>query len=814
MSVAILWNEARQSWRGLLRRPGYLLLAVLTLALGVATTTAVFSLLDQALLKPLPFPQPDRLVTLGQYFDGERNSAAPGYYAPVRRMRSFASTGMLRSWAINTNIARGDEGRVVGSLRVDRGFLETLGLPMALGRNFNVEEDRVNGPQAVILSHAFWTQYYGADPAAIGQTLQVEGRAAQVVGVLPAAFRWPVQFDILLSMQPDLASTNLSTNEQIIARIKPGISVAEASAETGAVLGALLRQNPRMTEEWRRHLLEFPPNALPLKGSVFASRTGNTLWLFFGAGACVLLIAAINLASLMLLRALGRSHDSAVRLALGAPLARLGLPALAEGLLIGLCGALVGIALAWLGLRLMAGWVPPEWIRGEAAALTGASVGFALLAGAATALLASVLGLLRVRGLQLTRELVGGGRAGWSRGAGRLGRGLVIAQVVVAVVLLMGAALFTRTLQRLSEVPMGFESRAVTIFSLAPIRERHAEVGSMVEQTDRIVERLRRLPGIAHVGAGSNPPTATQLNWSYVLPDGRSISAQYRFMTPDFFNVFGMPVLAGRGIGEQDTAGAERICVVSAAFARQYLGDAPLGKIVAIEDDGEDRRVPMRVVGVVGDVRQFGPAEPAPPIVYTPLAQLSPGAWRIIRGFGGLTYALQSRAGNTGGNAERALREAIAEVAPQQPISDLDAMDAVVASTTSDQKLNLLLVGLFAGLALLLAAVGLYAVMATAVAARRHEFGVRAALGAAPRRLLRQVLREAGLQIAIGLLAGLGIAMAMSRFLQRYLFEVQVADPLAIGAVVAALALAGLVAALSPALRAARVPPMQALRNE
>lgn len=527
----------------------------------------------------------------------------------------------------------------------------------------------------------------------------------------------------------------------------------------------------------------------------------------------MLLIAAINLTSLMLLRALGRSHDSAVRAALGASWLRLSLPALAEGVLIGALGSLAGLVLAWLGLRLLGGWVPLMWMRGEAPHLSGASVLFALLAGGATALLAAALGIARGRRRNLVTELAGGGRGGWSLQAGRLGRVLVIAQVAIAVVLLIGAALFTRTLQKLAEVPMGFESHSAVVFTLAPVKERYVTAADAVEQTRRIVARLQQVPGIDRVGVSTNPPTATRLSWSVEIDGAPSVDSQYRLATPQFLEVFRIPLLAGRGIADSDVAGGERVCVVSASFAARYLHGQALGKIVSLPDDGGDHRVSMRVVGVVGDVRHTSPAEPPEPTVYQPLAQMSEPMWQIIRGFGALTYAVHLRAGALGAD-ERALRAAIEEVAPQQPIAELQPMQALVASTTGEQKLNLLLVGLFAGLALLLAAVGLYAVMAVAVAARQHEFGVRAALGALPARLRRQVLGEAGVQIGVGLLLGLGVAMALSRLLQRYLFEVRVADPLAIGAVLLVLAAAGLLAALAPARRAARVPPMQALRAE
>ncbi|MET0328711.1 MAG: ABC transporter permease, partial [Luteimonas sp.] len=474
MNAAAVWQEIRQSWRGLLRRPGYLSLAMATLALGVATTTAVFSLIDQALLKPLPFPDAERLVTVGQYVDGMRNVAAPAYLTPTRAMRSFESAGMVRGWAMDANIARGDQAEVVRSIRADRGFLDTLALPLASGRNFSVEEDTPNGAEAVILSHAYWQRAYGGDRAALGSTLQVEGRNAEVIGVLPASFQWWERFDVILPLQQVADSTRMSTNETLVARLAPGVAMSGASAEVAAVIGRLIRDDARDPQDarLRRHLDAFPPDALPIKSALFSTRSGNTLWLFSAAAGCVLLIAAINLASLMLLRALGRSHDHAVRLALGASWRRLGVPMLAEGALIGVLGSALGVLLAWCGLRMFAAAVPLEWMRGETPGLSQGSVMFAVCCGIATACFAALLGVWRTRRLQLSAELVGGGRGGWSLGSGRLGKALVVTQVAVAVVLLTGAGLFMRTLQELSNVPLGVETRMTSIFSLSPVKGR------------------------------------------------------------------------------------------------------------------------------------------------------------------------------------------------------------------------------------------------------------------------------------------------------------------------------------------------------
>jgi len=811
MRVHVLWAEVRQAWRGLLRKPAYLLLASGTLALGVGTLALVFSLMDQALFKPLAFPQADRLVAVGIKYDNRVNGA-PSYYGAIKSIKAFSSSGMVSGWAHSTNIAGSGDAQVVRALYADSGFLKSLGRPMALGRNFNADEDRPNGPQGAILSHDFWQGRFGGDRAVLDKTLEVEGRATPIIGVLPAGFEWETPFEMILPMQPDLTSTNNSTNEYIVARVAPGTHLAGADAEAGARLKAVALSAARGDPENLRYFEGRRFGTGALKQVVF-SAGHDTLKLFLGAALCVLVIAAVNLANLMLLRALARSHDGAVRAALGAPWMRLALPSLAEGLLVGLLGGVLGLVLAWLGVRVLGSWIPPEWIRAQVLGISGTTVAFAFVVALLVAMLAACIGVWRANRQSLVAELVSGGRSGMSRESGRLGRVLVVVQIAMAVVLLSGAALFLRSLQHLSQVPMGFESRSIATFSLATVLSRTPDIAAATVQTRRILEALEAQPGVVRAAAASNLPTGSQLNMSLNFPDGRNTSVQYRPVTQTFMQVFGIPLLAGRTFDAQhDVVGGEPVCMVSSAFVRDYLHDGnAIGQIVTMPDSGSGHSLPMRIVGVVGDVRQDGPAEPAPGVFYVPLAQMPPKMWEIVRGFQPLSYAVQVRAGSMG-QVQRDLSSVVERVAPGQPIGDVKTMAQVVATTTEPQKLNLLLVGIFSALALLLAAVGLYAVTAVTVAARTGEFGVRAAMGATPRRLARQVLVECARQVALGLGIGLLAALALSRLVQHFLFGVGAADPLALSSVVIVLALAALLASLVPALRAGRVSPMQALR--
>lgn len=798
--------EFAQSWRTLLRRPGYLVLATLTLALGVAATTAVAALLDKALFKPLPYPDAGQLVMLGLGYSEDYRAGAPGHRTALERMQGLESLGLVSAFTRSANIVSEGGAEVASSLLADRGFLETLGLPMAAGRNFSEAEDTPNGPRAVILNHGFWQRRYGGDPAAVGTSLQIEGRAVPIVGVLPADFQWTGDFDLLLPMQVAATSINMATNELLVGRARAGRDSGAMNIEAEALLRAAYESHPGISPQEMSRLREQPMGALPLM--MLFTEHARGLWLFFAAAACVLIIAATNLANLMLVRALGRSHDLAVRVALGAPRHRLALPALAEGVLIGVAGALVGLALAWAGLRLFSSLVPADWLRGGVG-LTAGSIGFAAATALGVGLLGALLGVWRSDGQALARELAGGGRTGPSRGAGRLARAMVVAQVALAALLLIGAGLFAHSLYKLLSVPMGFESRDVITFTLSPVEEHHPDISTSLAQTQRLLEALQRLPGVEAATVANVPPTRGQFNMGLELPDGRNTSGQYRLIGAQQSEVLRMPLLAGRAIDASDTGGREPVAVVNAEFARAYLDDDALGKVVRLSFDGAP---PRRIVGVVGDTRQFGPDQAPPPILYVPFAQEQENVWALIRQFLPLYYMARLQPGTDLG--ERELRKLVESVAPAQPIADVQTMDAVVAVMTERQRLNLLLVGIFAGLALLLAGVGLYAVTAVAVEARRHEFGVRAALGAAPSRLLRQVLRESALQVALGLAIGLAVAMAMSRVLQRLLFEVGVADPLTLGAVVCVLGVTAGLAGLVPALRASRVPPMQALRQE
>jgi putative ABC transport system permease protein len=812
-SLDVVFAEARQALRSLFKKPSYFILSTLTLSLGIGTCALVFSLIDQAILKPLPYPAPDRIVSIGMQTDAGSTVSAPLFYRAVRGSDALSSTGFVDSHPKGYNVTIGDDSEVIQALRADRGFVETLGAPLSIGRNFNMDEDRQNGPKAAILSYDFWRQKFGGDTGVLNRRMTIEGQAVQIVGVLGPDFAWPDHFDAITALQGDPNDGTLAINQLIVGRLADGVSLSAVNARTEAAIRAAIAAAP-MSDEARQAWPHIHIGSFPLAGSVFVSRSGSTLWLFFAAALCVLGVAAVNLANLMLFRAFTRSQDNAVRSALGAPAGRLALPALAEGLAIGLSGAVMGVLVAWVGLRLFGSRVPEEWLRGGPPNLGTSAVIFAVVAGIVVSCFATLPAFVRAFRGRLLAELVGGSRTGMSLAAGRATKILVMVQVAVAVILLSASALFGHSLQRLNSVPMGFQSASVLTFSLSPVKASVPGIADVVIQTRRISDRLLSEAGVASVGVSTNLPTGSQFNLQVKLPSGTPVSTQFRPVTGGYISTFGIPVLEGRNLDDtSDKSGSEATCLVNAQFAREFLGGKGLGQMLTLPGKGDQPPIAMRIVGIVGDTRQMGPAEVPVSTVFVPLAQLPEATWDVVSSFNPLVYAVRLRAGNPASFAG-GLARLVIEASPGQPISAVNWMDTVVAATTDQQRLNLLLVGLFSGLALLLASVGLYAVMSMSVASRRQEFGVRAAIGASPRTLLMQVMTEGGKQLAWGLLAGSIVAVALSRLLQRFLYGTSAADPLASLAVVIALSLAGFAACAVPALRASRVPPMQALRNE
>jgi predicted permease len=810
-NLNILLLEAWRAMRELLRRPSYLLLASLTLALGVGATSAAFSLLDLAMLRPLPYRAPEQLVLLGMEQGASVVTGAPLVYAALRNLEQAQSVGIVRSRASPTNLAVGAQSIVAQNLLADHRFLDTLEARLQLGRNFNASEDRPGSLPVVVLSHEFWSRQLGSDPFILNRTVQIEGTPARVVGVLSADFQWPAGFDCLMPMQLSPENRASAFNEHVVARMHTGVSPAAIRAKVNAMVQAVIdERRPRMSAAVAEFLSTARYGVSSLE-SLLVGASDDALPLLFGAALSVLLIATLNLVNLTIVRGLSRSHNHAVRSALGAPAARVALPALVEGWLIGIAGSVLGALIAWLVLQFLAALVPPEWLRGARADFTNAGFTFAVAVGTGIGVLAAAVGVWSGRGRSSLQELASGGGSGWSRRASGFGRVLVIAQVSVAVTLLLAAALIARQLLQLATVPMGFESRSILTFTLAPLASIYRDIGATDQQTRRILTRLQQIPGVEAGGAGSNLPTGSRLNFSVSVGKSEDfITLEFRPVTASFMETFRLEMQRGRAFTAQDGAGAEPVAIVSSAFVAQHLEGEPLGQTVRLRLGGATEPT-LRIIGVVSDVRQFGPAEKAPPILYLPLAQVPDGLWTLLRGFVPLSYAVRVRGAPE--SYEAALRSALREIEPLQPIANVRSMRTVVASTTQQQRLTLLIIGTFAGSALLLAGVGLYAVMAVTVAARQHEFGVRAAMGAQPKDLLRMVLRESGVQLGLGLLIGLFVTFGAARAIAK-MFGVNAADPLAIVTVFAVLAVAGLLASLSPARRAAHTHPMQVLRAQ
>lgn len=802
--------EIWRAWRASLRKPGFLLLASGVLALGIGASVAVFALIDATLLRPLPVPQAARLVAIGPMQHGQVRFISPLQYRQLASLDGVRSTGIYQADVV-ANVTEAGAAEQVPAIHADRGLLPTLGLRPLLGRNFSADEDRPGGPPAVLLGYGFWQRHYGGDPGVIGQRLSIESVPHTIAGVLPPAMRAVTGAgDVVLPLALPADSRQDAANYFGVARLAAGTDVAAVSAQIDARLTAMYRAMGE--DDPRNHF----------GAQDFASwkhqDARSTLMLFLVSGCFVLLIALVNLTNLLLLRALSRSHDAAVRNALGAPLLRLVLPALGEGLLVGGCGALLGMLLALAGLASLQAFVPAEWLPDGRLRVSATAWLLAFAAGLSGASLAALLAVWRSRGKGALEELRAGGRSGIGVRGGRLGRALVVAQVTLAAVLLCAAGLFMHALYDASRLPLHFGGNVLT-FELAPVKADYPDAAAVETLVEQVVRRLRSVPAVTDAAVTTNLPSSIgifgQLNINIGLPDGSRSNVQYHGVGPEFFGLFSIPLREGRTFTRGDSRGNELVAVVSRNLAERIDGGHALGKRVQVEG-GHGGSWTLRIVGVVGDTYQNGPLYPKQMVLYVPLAQMPAPLMSVFRSFEPLRFAVRGHGDPAQWHA--AIRAAVAEVAPRQPIANLRPMASIVRETTRNARLSLGLISLLAALALLLAGAGMYAVMAVAVAARERELGVRSALGAPPLRLLGLVLRGGLQQLAIGLVLGVGAVLLAARGLSRLLMDLlgraDGLDPVVVLGVCVVLLSAGLLACLLPAVRAARVHPMRALRND
>ncbi len=801
-----IFGTVRQSWRAMLRGPAFLALAGTTLTLGIGATVAVFALVNAVLLAPPPFPQAERLAVIDKHDGHPWSMISPMQYQMLEGIDGIASIGSHFA-PKDVNVAGGGEPELVSAWPTDAGFLPTLGVQLALGRNFSADEDRFGGAGAAILGHAFWQRHFNGAADVVGRSVLVDGVATPIIGVLPANFRLDSSPDLLLPLALPAHSEDGATNLLAIVRLAPGAAIETVGRTIETRLLARMKELGFSYTNWQPRF-----SVSPLAQNLSAAAR-PVLLLFLACAACVLLLVAVNLSNLMLLRALARGHDHAVRAALGASASQLALPALAEGLLVAAVGALGGLLVAALVLAAARTSLPAGWLHPQTRLIDSSTISLAVVVAVLVAVLASVFGLWR--GSASARGLAAGGRSGTSLGAQRFGRALVVAQASLATVLLASSTLLAHSLWNLSRVELGFDAKNVVVFRLNPPSALYPDTPTVQAFAERLLERLRTEPGVDGATTISNLPIGSQLNVSMRLGNGESLpeAPQYRVVASGAFEVFRIPLLAGRDFGTDDSAGSEPVAIVNQAFARQYLNAVAIGQSLQVDGGTDELPMPrMRIVGVVGDVRQFGPQEDAPPMVYVPLAQVPDGLYALIRRFAPLNAAVRMH--DAPASSFGRLQAALREIDARQGVAGMRLLERDVDDATATQRMNATLVGLFASLAIVLAAVGLYSVTAVSVATRQREYGVRAALGAAPARLLRGVLGCGMTDVGLGVAIGLVLALAAARLLERFLFGVGAADPLALAVTVVVLIGAGMAATALPALRAARTAPMVALRNE
>ena len=793
--------------RRLLRAPGFTLVAVVTLALGIGANSAIFTVVNGVLLKPLPFPESNRLVGLFHVSEGHRAVMSGPNFTDV----THAATSFENAAAITTGrvilTGQGEPARLPEA-DVSASLFNVLRVKPEIGRTFNAEENTPGKTNVVILSHALWEQRFGSDPGVIGRTITLDGASKEVVGVMPRGFDYPQGRQLWLPIEYDEAFVTKQRGAwflQTVARLKPGVTPGQAAAEVETIGRNLARQYPDANAE-------IGMTAYPLLESMVGDIRRAVLVLL-GAVAFVLLIACTNVANLLLARAAARETEMAVRTALGAGRGRLVRQLLTESVLLAICGAALGLLLAIWGVELLVSLKPQGIPRLDNVRIDAAVILFTIAVAVVTGILFGLMpAFAATRGLSSTLKESGRG-AVTTRGSTRVRGVLVVVELALAVMLLAGAGLLMRSFMKLEAVDPGFRPEQALTFELTLPDAKYAEDPARIAFFDQLMPRLASLPGVRSASAVMGLPLSGldfiisfEVEGRPPVPPAQQPSMQVRVATPNYFSTIGVPLVRGRFFTDGDRVGTEKVVVITQAAARQFFpNEDPIGKSIKVgwgKGPGKPR-AGGRVVGIVGDMKDAGLAEANPPQIYMPLGQ-----WPVS------FMAVVVKTNVPPMSLTDAVRSEVGAVDPNLPVSNVNTLDAIVAKSISQQRFYMLLLAIFAGVALALAAIGIFGVLSYAVSQRTREIGIRMALGAQEGTVIGLIVRQAMLLVGTGVVAGTVLALVLSQTISTMLFNVTPTDPVTFALVAALLVSVALFASYLPARRATRVDPIVALRAE
>jgi len=796
-------RDIRYGLRGLLKRPGFTIVALLALALGIGANTAIFSLVNAVVLQPLPYHEPDQLVwAWGNFPGGNRASVSPADYLDFRNQnKTFEQLGAMGSMPRPVNLTgSGEPERLMASV-VTGNFFQTLGVTPALGRGFSLDNEKPGSDQVTVLSYALWQKRFAGNPGIVNQRILLDGKSFEVIGVMSKDITFPQTAELWVPMNFD-ADPEMKVRAahfiRPIGRLKQGVTLAQGQADTDGIAAQLAQQFPASNTGWNLRLE-------PLRERLIGSGK-TTLFILFGAVGFVLLIACANVANLLLVRAAAREKEVALRTALGASRLRIIRQLLTESLLLALVGGALGALIATWGIDLLVmltrDSIPPTAVVKIDVTVLAFTFGISVLTG----LLFGIAPALRTVKLNLSDTLKEGGRSGGEGALRNRTRSLlVVFESAVAVVLLVAAGLLVRSLIALQNTNPGFDANNVLTLRIDLSRSKYDKPEKTANFWQDLEQRLSGLPGVETVGFITELPLSGQLNDAPFTVEGRppvspeqKFGADFRRVNQNYFQALRIPLLRGRNFTEQEVHDSAQVIVVSQALVdAAFPNEEALGKrLLTVLSD-----TPFEIIGIVGDIRHRAMEFQPYAAMYLPTYR--PGGTNVVVRTQGDPLSLGP-----------AVRKEVQAIDPDQPVSALRTMDDWITRSTATPRYRTTLLALFAALAMVLAATGIYGVMSYSVAQRTHEIGVRMALGARRPAVLALIIREGMLLVVAGLALGLAGAFALTRVMSSLLFGVTAKDPITFVVVAILLSLVALIACYVPAQRATRIDPLEALRYE